>query len=224
VSALAGKTVVVTAGGTREPIDAVRYIGNRSSGRMGAALAGEARRRGADVTLVAANLAIDVPQGVDVVEAPTAADLARETLSRGQADVVLMAAAVADYRPSVTLESKRPKDAEPWRIELVPTEDVLRGLAGQSANGRVVVAFAAEAGADGLERARAKRVAKSADLLVYNDVARPDIGFDSPENEVVLISEDGERHLPRAPKQAIAAEILDEVERLIERRHGGASG
>ncbi len=223
MSVLGGKTVVVTAGGTREPIDAVRFIGNRSSGRMGAAIAEEARRRGADVTLVAANLRIESPYGVEIVEAPTAADLARETLSRGDADVVVMAAAVADYRPSEAIESKRPKDAEPWRIELVPTEDVLRALTSQSSNGRVVVAFAAETGPDGLDRARGKRVAKSADLLVYNDVSRSDAGFDTPENEVVLISDDGERRVELAPKRVVAAEILDEVERLLERRHGGAS-
>src|SRR6266480_1071175 len=118
---LAGKRVLVTAGGTREPLDAVRFLGNRSSGRMGAALAAEARRRGADVTLIASNLSVPTPVGVDVVPAPTAEDVARETLARGDADVVVMAAAVADYRPAAAEEGKRPKDDAPWTVRLEPT-------------------------------------------------------------------------------------------------------
>src|SRR5215210_8528169 len=110
---LQGRHVLVTAGGTREPLDAVRFLGNRSSGRMGAALAAEARRRGADVSLVASNLLVPAPVGVDVVDAPTSDDVARETLARGDADVVLMAAAVADYRPLEAANGKRPKDDEP---------------------------------------------------------------------------------------------------------------
>jgi phosphopantothenoylcysteine decarboxylase / phosphopantothenate---cysteine ligase len=217
---LQGKTVLVTAGGTREPIDAVRFVGNRSSGRMGAAIAAEARRRGADVTLIAANLALEAPVGVEVVEASTAADLARETLARGDADVVVMAAAVADYRPADAIETKRPKDGEPWHLELEPTQDVLRALTAQSVNGRVIVGFAAETGEDGLTRARAKRTAKEADLFVYNDVSGSEIGFDSAENEVVLISDAGERHVKRASKHVIAAEILDEIERLLGTNSG----
>ena len=207
--------MVVTAGGTREPIDAVRFIGNRSSGRMGAAIAAEARSRGADVTLLASNLAVDPPADVEVVETPTAADLARETLARRDADVIVMAAAVADYRPAAPLEGKRPKDAQPWRLELEPTEDILRALTAQRANGRVVVGFAAETGKEGLARAREKRTAKKADLLVYNDVSGREVGFDAVENEVVIISDAGERHVARAPKERVAAEILDEVERLL---------
>src|SRR5579875_2945160 len=125
-SILRGKRVLVSAGGTREPLDAVRFLGNRSSGRMGVALAAEARRRGALVTLLAANLAVAPPAGVEVVETPTAAELEREALARaGAADVVLMAAAVADYRPAQALAGKRPKDAAPWTLELEPTRDVL---------------------------------------------------------------------------------------------------
>jgi phosphopantothenoylcysteine decarboxylase/phosphopantothenate--cysteine ligase len=217
-SALRGKTVVVTAGGTREPIDAVRFVGNRSSGRMGVAIAAEARRRGADVTLIASNLAVEAPEGIEVVDAPTAEDLARETLRRADSNVVVMAAAVSDYRPAEALEGKRPKDGETWTLELEPTDDVLRKLAEQSANGRVVVGFAAQAGADGLSRAREKRTVKRADLLVYNDVARSDIGFESPDNEVVIISEEGERRIERAPKARVAAEILDDVEQLLGSR------
>jgi phosphopantothenoylcysteine decarboxylase / phosphopantothenate---cysteine ligase len=217
---LLGKTVVVTAGGTREPIDAVRFVGNRSSGRMGAALAAEARRRGAEVTLIASNLSVDPPTGVDVVQAPTAADLARETLARGDSDVVVMAAAVADYRPTETDTAKRPKDRGTWRIELEPTDDVLRTLGAESANGRILVGFAAETGEDGLARARAKRTGKNADLVVYNDVTRTDVGFESAENEVVLISEAGERRVDKAPKERVAAEIWNEIERLL-RENGG---
>ena len=220
---LLGKTVVVTAGGTQEPIDAVRFVGNRSSGRMGAALAEEARRRGAEVTLIASNLSVDPPTGVDVVQAPTAADLARETLSRADADVVVMAAAVADYRPSEPKSDKRPKDGESWRLDLEPTDDVLRTLGKESANGRVLVGFAAETGDGGLDRARAKRTGKNADLVVYNDVARSDVGFESGENEVVLISEAGERTVSKAPKSRIAAEIWNEVERLLEENGGRAA-
>ena len=219
---LQGKTVVVTAGGTREPIDAVRFVGNRSSGRMGAAIAAEAQRRGAAVTLIASHLAIQPPGGVEVVEAPTAADLARETLARADADVVVMAAAVADYRPAEALEEKRAKDGGSWQIELEPTQDVLRTLTEMHRNGGVVVGFAAETGESGLDRARSKRAAKQADLVVYNDVSNPETGFDSLENEVVLISEAGERHVERASKGVIAGEILDEVERLLRENRGRA--
>ena len=217
---LAGKKVVVTAGGTREPIDTVRFLGNRSSGRMGTAIAAEAKRRGAEVTLIASNLSVAAPRGVEVVDAPTAEDLARETLARSEADVVVMAAAVADYRPAKAIEGKRPKDAQPWSVDLEPTDDVLRALTAAPANGRIVVGFAAEAAEDGLARARKKRAVKNADLVVYNDVGRADIGFESPENEVVIISEQGERHIARAPKERVAAEILDDVERLLEANDG----
>jgi phosphopantothenoylcysteine decarboxylase / phosphopantothenate---cysteine ligase len=210
---LAGKSVLVTAGGTREPLDAVRYIGNRSSGRMGVALAEEARRRGARVTLLAANLAVAPPAGVEVVETPTAAALAREAKARSSADIVLMAAAVADYAPE-PVEGKRPKTGEPWEISLRPTEDILAGF-GESKNGMVLVGFGAEEGEDGLERKRRMLAEKHLDLVVFNDVSRRDIAFDAPENEVVLVSADGERIVPKAPKERIAAEILDEVERLL---------
>jgi phosphopantothenoylcysteine decarboxylase / phosphopantothenate---cysteine ligase len=218
---LAGKKVIVTAGGTREPIDAVRFVGNRSSGRMGTAIAAEAKRRGAEVTLIASNLAVPAPTNVEVVEAPTAAELAQETLARAEADVVVMAAAVSDYRPAHALETKRPKDDRPWSVELEPTDDVLRALTAlRPTNGRVVVGFAAETAEDGLDRAREKRAVKKADLLVYNDVGQSEIGFESAENEVVIISEQGERHVARAPKERVAAEILDDVERLLERGSG----
>jgi phosphopantothenoylcysteine decarboxylase/phosphopantothenate--cysteine ligase len=211
---LAGKRVLVTAGGTREPLDAVRYVGNRSSGRMGVALAEEAHRRGAEVTLIASNLAVPAPPGVDLVDAPTAADVEHATAG-SDADVVLMAAAVSDYRPAQTDEAKRPKSEETWTIELEPTADVLRGLGEGRKNGQVLVGFAAETADDGLERARRKLADKQVDLVVYNDVSRDDVGFDSEDNQVVIVSAQGERRVEKAPKETIAAAILDEVEHLI---------
>jgi phosphopantothenoylcysteine decarboxylase / phosphopantothenate---cysteine ligase len=212
---LAGKHVLVTAGGTREPLDAVRYLGNRSSGRMGVALAEEARRRGAEVTLLAANLAVKPPTGVTVVETATAAELADAALSRTGVDVVLMAAAVADYRPAGARTDKRSKDASGWSVELEPTQDVLAELGRRRSNGQVLVGFAADHGAEGLERARAKLAAKAVDLVVFNDVSRDDIGFDAADNEVVILADGAERVVEKAPKTRVAAEILDEVERLL---------
>jgi phosphopantothenoylcysteine decarboxylase/phosphopantothenate--cysteine ligase len=213
---LAGRRVLISAGGTREPIDTVRFVGNRSSGRMGVALAAEARRRGADVTLLGANLAVAAPPGVELVATPSAAELEREALARGpEADVVIMAAAVADYRPAEALATKRPKDRAAWTLELEPTTDVLAQLGRSRAPGQVLVGFAADEGQRGLERAREKLTNKHADLFVFNDVGRDDIGFDSRDNEVTLVSAAGERTVAKAPKNEIAAAILDEVERLI---------
>jgi phosphopantothenoylcysteine decarboxylase / phosphopantothenate---cysteine ligase len=212
---LTGKRVLVSAGGTREPLDAVRYVGNRSSGRMGVALAEEAGRRGAEVTLLAANLAVPAPAGVTLVETPTAADLEREALERSDADVIVMAAAVADYRPAAPLEEKRPKDDVDWEVALQPTTDVLAAIGAKRRNGQVLVGFAADRGDIGLERARAKRITKNADLFVFNDVSRADVGFDALENEVVVVSERGERTIGKAPKPVVAAAVLDEVERLL---------
>jgi phosphopantothenoylcysteine decarboxylase/phosphopantothenate--cysteine ligase len=213
---LQGKTVLISAGGTREPLDAVRYVGNRSSGRMGVALAAEARRRGAEVTLLAANLTVPAPAGVEVVETPTAEDLEREALSRApEADVVVMAAAVADYRPAEALAAKRPKDTATWTLELEPTTDVLSALGERRREGQLLVGFAAETGDAGLDRAREKLARKGADLFVLNDVSRPDIGFDASDNEVTLVAASGERSVAKAPKEEVAAAILDEVESLI---------
>ena len=177
---LAGKRVLISAGGTREPIDAVRFVGNRSSGRMGVALAAEARKRGAHVTLLGANLAVAAPPGVELVETPSAAELAEEALARGpEADVVIMAAAVADYRPAEALATKRPKDRAAWTVELEPTIDVLAELGRIRVPGQVLVGFAADQGQRGLERAREKLTNKNADLFVFNDVGRDDVGFDA---------------------------------------------
>lgn len=212
---LAGRRVVVSAGGTREPLDAVRYVGNRSSGRMGVALAAEAARRGADVTLLAANLAVPPPPGVELVETPTAAAMLEEAVARADADLIVMAAAVADYRPAETRADKRPKDGSAWTVELEPTADVLRTLAERRANGSVVVGFAADVGERGLERAREKLAAKGANLFVFNDVSRSDVGFDADDNEVVIVSERGEERIDKAPKERIAAAVLDRAERLL---------
>jgi phosphopantothenoylcysteine decarboxylase/phosphopantothenate--cysteine ligase len=220
--ALAGKTVLVSAGGTREPLDAVRFVGNRASGRMGVALAEEARRRGAEVTLLAANLSVAAPVGVDVVETPTAKAMLDAALARADADLVLMAAAPADYRPADARADKRPKDDQAWTIELEPTTDILRTLGERRTNGQVLVSFAADQGEHGLERARGKLAAKNVDLVVYNDVSRDGIGFDSDENEVVLISASGERSVARAPKRAIAAAIIDAAVELLGSNDAGS--
>ena len=217
---LRGVRVLVTAGGTREPIDDVRFVGNSSSGRMGIALAEEARARGADVTLIAANLSVPPPVGIEVVTARTTAELEREVLLRADADVVLMAAAVADYRPVERIAGKRGKSSAAWTIELEPTNDVLAELGERRREGQILVGFAAEYGTDALERAREKRVRKNADLIVFNDVSRDDIGFDSAENEVVLIGADGERHVAKSSKRAVAGTVLDEVTRLLDGRAG----
>jgi phosphopantothenoylcysteine decarboxylase/phosphopantothenate--cysteine ligase len=213
---LSGMRVLVSAGGTREPLDAVRFLGNRSSGRMGVALAEEARRRGAQVTLLSANLAVPPPVGIEVVETPTAEALLREALVRADADLVLMSAAVADYRPAEASTSKRPKSEEPWTVELEPTEDVVKTLAARRENGQVIVAFGADQGETGLERKRAMLADKKVDLVVYNDVSRTDIGFDAKDNEVVLITRKGETRIAKAPKSRIAAAVLDEAVALLD--------
>jgi phosphopantothenoylcysteine decarboxylase/phosphopantothenate--cysteine ligase len=183
---------------------------------MGVALAAEARRRGAEVTLLAANLAVPAPTGVELVEAPTAADLEREALARAaEADVVIMSAAVADYRPAEALAAKRPKDTATWTLDLEPTADVLTALGDRRREGQLLVGFAAETGDAGLARTRKKLVGKGADLFVFNDVSGHDIGFDTPQNEVTLVTAAGERAIPKAPKEDIAGAILDEVEELI---------
>jgi phosphopantothenoylcysteine decarboxylase/phosphopantothenate--cysteine ligase len=216
-ASLAGRRVLVSAGGTREPLDSVRFLGNRSSGRMGVALAEEARRRGAEVTLLAANLAVAPPAGVEVLETATAAEMLAAARGRSAADLVLMAAAVADYRPAERVEGKRPKDDAGWTVALEPTGDIVRELAGARRNGQVIVAFGAEGGEDGLERKRRMLADKQLDLVVYNDVSRDDIGFDATENEVVLISAAGEERVPKAPKAQIAVAVLDAAERLLRR-------
>jgi phosphopantothenoylcysteine decarboxylase / phosphopantothenate---cysteine ligase len=211
-----GLRVLVTAGGTREPIDSVRFLGNSSSGRMGLALAEAARRRGAEVTLVAANVALAPPSGVRVERIGTAAEL-QEACEREfpGCDVLLMAAAVADFRPSDPVDGKIKKGGrEHLTLELEPTPDIVCGLSAQRRPDQTLVAFAAEHGSDGIEQARSKLTAKCVDAVVFNDISRQDIGFESELNEVTIVSEQEDRRLPRASKQSIAEAILDAVERL----------
>jgi phosphopantothenoylcysteine decarboxylase / phosphopantothenate---cysteine ligase len=212
---LAGRRVLVTAGGTREPLDSVRFLGNRSSGRMGVALAEEARRRGAEVILLAANLQVSPPHGVETIPTPTAESMLDAALALPDVDVALLAAAVADYRPAETYAAKRPKDEHAWTVELAPTGDVAKALGERKRPGQVLVVFGAEHGGEGLERKRAMLDTKNADLVVYNDIARSDIGFDSHDNEVVLVTRDGERGVGKAAKRDVAAAVLDAVEALL---------
>ncbi len=217
---LTGLRVLVTAGGTREPIDSVRYIGNRSSGRMGMALATEAARRGAEVTVIAANVRIEPPIGVEVIAVGSAAELARECAERfDRCDVVLMAAAVADFRPSAAAAGKLKKDQGVPAIELEPTEDVLSALAARRRPDQLLVGFAAEHGDGALDYGRGKLERKRLGAVVVNDISAPGIGFDARQNEVTILSVDGRvRRVSRRSKSEVAGEVLDEVERLHQ--HG----
>jgi phosphopantothenoylcysteine decarboxylase/phosphopantothenate--cysteine ligase len=209
---LDGLSVLVTAGGTREPIDAVRFIGNRSSGRMGFALADEAARRGAGVTVVAANVALPRNPAVRYVDTESAAELGAATAAEFErCDVLLMAAAVADYRPEARREDKIKKTEAEIELRLERTEDVLSGLAARRRDGQVLVGFAAETGARALAYGRAKLARKNLDAVVVNDVAEPGIGFDAADNEVTILTSGRELHVPRAPKAEVAAAILDAV-------------
>jgi len=208
--------VLVTAGGTREPIDSVRYVGNRSSGRMGVALAAEAARRGAEVTLVAANVSLPPPEGVRLGKVETAAELADacgEEFAR--ADVLLMAAAVADFRPASPQQDKIKKAGRTGvSLELEPTDDVLSGLAAGRRPGQTLVGFAAEHGPDAAARAREKLERKGLDAVVVNDVSRPEIGFDAEVNEISIVTAADEEEVALASKAEIAAAVIDRVEAL----------
>ena len=211
---LDGLRVLVTAGGTREPIDAVRFVGNRSSGRMGFALAEAAAARGADVTVVAANVSLPRRAGINYVDVQTTAELAAACEERFDAsDVLLMAAAVADYRPALAHEGKLKKDAtgEELQLRLVRTTDVLATLSARRRAGQLLVGFAAEHGDGALAYAREKLERKGVDAIVVNDVSTPGIAFDAPENEVTLVTESSELHVPRASKGEVASAILDAV-------------
>jgi phosphopantothenoylcysteine decarboxylase/phosphopantothenate--cysteine ligase len=210
-----GLRVLVTAGGTREPIDPVRFIGNRSSGRMGFALAERARARGAEVTVVAANVTLETPPGVERVDVETTADLARACEAYfAESDLLLMAAAPADFRPAGIGEGKIERSGGELEVTLVPTEDVLAALASGRRPGQVLVGFAAEWGGDGETRARGKLERKGVDLIVLNDVSDSRIGFDSTENAVALVSAQGVEHVDRSPKPVVAGHILDACRRL----------
>jgi phosphopantothenoylcysteine decarboxylase/phosphopantothenate--cysteine ligase len=221
-----GLRVLVTAGGTREPIDSVRFIGNRSSGRMGLALSERASRRGAEVTLIAANVSLPEPPGVRRIDVQTAEQLAAAVGQEFQrTHVLLMAAAVADFRPVRATEGKIAREGSAnLDIRLERTEDVLARLAGQRSADQIVVGFAAEHGSEAVARARAKLERKGLDAIVFNDVSRPEIGFDSPRNEVTIIEAQAEHRVGLAPKDQVADAILDRVEALRsgpERARGG---
>ena len=211
-----GLRVLVTAGGTREAIDPVRFIGNRSSGRMGVAVAEAAVRRGASVTLVAANVALPTSAPIARVDVESAAELAAAT---GEAfadcDVLVMAAAVADFRPASAAEGKLVREESGGMdLRLEPTEDVLAGLSSRRRGDQVLVGFAAEHGGDFVERARSKLERKGLDAIVVNDVSDSSIGFDSADNEVAIVERDTTHEVPRGSKDEVAEAILGRVEAL----------
>jgi phosphopantothenoylcysteine decarboxylase/phosphopantothenate--cysteine ligase len=214
---LEGTKVVVSAGGTEEPVDAVRVLTNRSSGRMGVELAAEARARGAEVVLVAASLKVPPPSGVRVVKAKTAAAMRDAMLEESRdADVVMMAAAVADFRPAHPARGKMKKSGGVPSIDLEPTEDILT-LLKDAARDSLRVGFALET-MDALAHGREKLASKGLDLVVINDATEPGAGFDVDTNRVTLVARDGKtQELPLLPKREVAARILD---RVIEMRNG----
>jgi phosphopantothenoylcysteine decarboxylase/phosphopantothenate--cysteine ligase len=221
-SLLRGRRVVITAGPTYEDIDPVRYVGNRSSGRMGFALAAEARRRGAHVTLVAGPTSLEPPAADDVVRVRTAAEMhAAVMLAALRADVVIMAAAVADYTPVDPAPRKVAKDEGPMTLTLQRTRDILADLArlpSRTSSGTpVLVGFAAETG-DAAAKGREKRARKNVDVIVANDVSQSGAGFEVDTNAVTIISADGERTVPLQSKDRVAAAILDDVEQLMRSR------
>ncbi|MDQ4071349.1 MAG: bifunctional phosphopantothenoylcysteine decarboxylase/phosphopantothenate--cysteine ligase CoaBC [Actinomycetota bacterium] len=216
---LDGLRVLVTAGGTREPIDAVRFIGNRSSGRMGFALAEEAARRGAETSVVAANVDLERTEGIGYRDVATAGELADATLAElAGADVLLMAAAAADFRPATPEGGKIEKAGRRGLVlELEPTEDVLSAVAHQRREDQTVVGFAAEHGPGALARAREKLERKRLDAIVLNDVSGEGVGFEAEDNAVTILTAETEREVPRATKREVAWEILDAVESLRAR-------
>jgi phosphopantothenoylcysteine decarboxylase/phosphopantothenate--cysteine ligase len=214
---LRGKTVIVTAGPTREAIDPVRFVGNRSSGKMGYALAGAARARGANVVLISGPTALQPPPGVEFIGVTSAAEMRDAVVPRAShADVVIMAAAVADYAPVAATAQKIHKDADRLTLSLVRTPDILAELGTQRASGDrpLLVGFAAET-TDVIASARRKQREKKVDLVVANDVSRTDAGFEVDTNEVTLVSADGEETLSLQSKSAIAVQVIERIERLL---------
>lgn len=217
--ALAGRFVIVTAGPTYEDIDDVRYIGNRSSGKMGYALAVEAARRGARVLLVAGPNAQAPPAHVEVVRVRNAEQMHTAVMAQApQADVVIMAAAVADYTPRLRVDGKIEKTDGPRSLELVRTRDILAdlGTARGTAAHPVLIGFAAETG-DPVPRAEEKLARKKVDMIVANDISRTDAGFDADTNAVTLVTVHGSEPVPLASKAQIAGVILDRAEPLLDR-------
>jgi phosphopantothenoylcysteine decarboxylase / phosphopantothenate---cysteine ligase len=222
---LDGLRVLVTAGGTREPIDSVRYVGNRSSGRMGFALADEAARRGAEVTVIAANVLLPRSPGVRYIDVETAAELEKAARAEfASADVLLMAAAVADFRPDTAAASKIKKEERSGlSLELEPTTDVLASLSGSRRPGQTLVGFAAEHGGDLVELARGKLERKDLDAIVVNDISRPEIGFDSEDNEVSIVTRTDVLEVARGSKVEVAQAVIDLVEKLRAKSEVGKS-
>ncbi len=220
-----GLRVLITAGGTREPIDAVRFVGNRSSGRMGFALADEAAALGAEVTVVAANVALPRAPRVSYRDVETAQQLHDACLDAfPDCDVLLMAAAVADFTPAQAHAGKLKKAGRTGlTIELTPTTDVLAALSAARSPGQVVVGFAAEHGEGALEHGRDKLRSKQLDGIVVNDVSGEGVGFDAVENEVTIVTAAGERRVPRATKAEVARAILATVDDLRAPTGAGAS-
>lgn len=218
---LSGEVVLVTAGPTREPLDPIRYVSNRSSGRMGYAIAEVAFARGAKVILVSGPTALKPPSGLEVIFVQTAEEMREAVLKfLPEATVVIKAAAVADYRPARVLPSKLKKTGEPISLELVPTPDILEEL-GRKKEGRILVGFAAETEAV-IERAREKLLKKNLDLVVANDVTKEGAGFGSETNLVTILDREGNvEELPLLSKAEVAHRILDRVVALLPRRQGG---
>jgi phosphopantothenoylcysteine decarboxylase / phosphopantothenate---cysteine ligase len=218
---LDGLRVLITAGGTREPIDSVRFVGNRSSGRMGFALADECARRGASVTVVAANVSLPRGEGIEYVDVETAAQLDDACRAAfADADVLLMAAAVADFRPAGSIDDKIKKEGrDGMSLELEPTTDVLAALSAERRPGQVLVGFAAEHGDVAVPNARGKLERKGLDAVVVNDISQKGIGFDTPENEVTIVLPGEERPVPKASKAEVAAAIVDVIEDLRAGSH-----
>jgi phosphopantothenoylcysteine decarboxylase/phosphopantothenate--cysteine ligase len=208
---LAGQRVVVSAGGTREPIDPVRFIGNRSSGKQGHAIAEEAAARGAKVTLVT-TVGLPVSAGIDVVRVETAAEMEHAVLTRAdEADIVVMAAAVADFRPAATAPSKIKKGGGVPEVVLEPTADILAELGARRRPGQTLVGFAAETD-DLRANAAGKLERKGIDLIVGNDVSAPGVGFEHDTNAVVILGADGSAsEVALSDKRAIARAILDRI-------------
>jgi phosphopantothenoylcysteine decarboxylase/phosphopantothenate--cysteine ligase len=224
--ALEGRRVLVTAGPTFEDLDPVRFIGNRSSGRMGFAVASEALRRGAAVTLVAGPTSVEPPEQAELVRVRSAAEMHDAVMARLEsADVVVMAAAVADYAPEAKDDRKRAKSADGITLTLRRTPDILAGIgawrAARASAVPVIVGFAAETD-DAVEKGRRKREAKRADVIVVNNVLEPGAGFEVDTNVVTLVGPGWEDALPLQPKTSVAAVILDRVEQLLGTPAAGA--
>ncbi|HEV2061241.1 MAG TPA: bifunctional phosphopantothenoylcysteine decarboxylase/phosphopantothenate--cysteine ligase CoaBC [Solirubrobacteraceae bacterium] len=214
---LDGLTVLVTAGGTREPIDSVRYIGNRSSGRMGFALAEVAAQLGADVTVVAANVDLPRDPRVRYVDVRTADEMLAAARTRfPSSDVLLMAAAVVDFRAAEIHDGKLKKTEgqDQMTVALARTPDIVATLAAERRPGQTLVGFAAEHGEGAVELGRRKLERKGLDVVVVNDISRTDIGFDAASNEVTIVTAEAETPVPRAAKPVVARAILDAVVRL----------